>query len=78
MNTLKQQWLEYASIVLPKACSPVQKQETRRAYYAGVWTLMQMIKELGDDAVSEEQGAEELEKLENECKNFISQVGIKY
>jgi hypothetical protein len=78
MSTLEQGWLEYASKVLPKGCSPVQKQETRRAYYMGVWTLMQMIKGLGDDEVSEEQGAKELEKLENECKNFISQVGIQY
>ncbi|MFN6572381.1 hypothetical protein [Dendronalium sp. ChiSLP03b] len=78
MKTLEQEWLEYASRVLPKGCSPIQKQETRRAYYAGIWTFMQMIKELGDDEVSEEQGAEELEKLENECKDFFSQVGIKY
>lgn len=78
MNTLDQEWLEYASKVLPKGCSLVQKQETRRAYYAGIWTLLQMVKGLGDEAVSEEQAAQELEKLENECISFISQVGTKY
>ncbi|MEH2029827.1 MAG: hypothetical protein V7K67_09145 [Nostoc sp.] len=78
MNTLEQEWLNYASKVLPKGCPPVQKQETRRAYYAGIWTLLQMVKELGDDEVSEEQGAQELEKLEEECVSFMSQVGSKY
>ncbi|MBN3875229.1 hypothetical protein [Nostoc sp. JL23] len=78
MKTLEQEWLEYASKVLPKGCSPIQRQETRRAYYAGIWTLLQMVKELGDEEVSEEQGAQELDKLENECASFISQVGKKY
>jgi hypothetical protein len=78
MKTLEQEWLNYSSRILPKGCSPVQRQETRRAYYAGIWTLLQMVKEIGDDEVSEDQGVQELEKLENECINFMSQIGSKY
>lgn len=78
MNTLEQEWLNYASRILPKGCSPVQRQETRRAYYAGIWTLLQMVKAIGDDEASEEQGVQELEKLENECISFMSQIGSKY
>lgn len=35
MNTIKSAWESFASEVLPKDCSAIQREETEKAFYSG-------------------------------------------
>ena len=37
---MAEQWDQYVRTVLPTNCSPTQKQETRRAFYAGAQSIL--------------------------------------
>lgn len=59
--------------------SPIQRQEMRRAFYAGVMSLLTLQKDrLGDDDINEEESVAVLESIEQECVEFVSQIGRKY
>lgn len=68
-------WQDYAEKILPDGASAVQRQETRRAFYAGAWELLWRLAELGDDSVSEDAGAEVLEATKREIEAFVRSVG---
>lgn len=70
MKTVKAEWEEYARLVLPADAPPVQITETRRAFYAGAWSMLMQSSELGDDSVSEEQGVIALEWWRREIEAF--------
>lgn len=71
-------WNDFSRKVIPPTAPPIQRKEMRRAFYAGVWGLLQEMKQLGDDDVSEDAGVEALEAIEAECKEFANRVGIDY
>lgn len=71
---LAHSWQGYEQQVIPKNAPPVQFQETKRAFYAGAWALLGIMKRIGDD-MSEEQGADALDKLEQEIQDFINKIG---
>jgi len=71
-------WIEFEKAVIPRGAPAIQRQEMRRAFYAGTWALLQEMKRLGDDDVSEDVGVEALEAIEAECKEFTSRIGIDY
>jgi len=51
----------------------------RRAFYAGVMSLLTLQKDrLGDDDINEEESVAVLESIEQECVEFVSQIGRKY
>ena len=76
--TILKQWQSYEKYVLPKRASRVQIQETRRAFYAGVTALMGILQELGGDEWSEEEQEESLDKIHQECRDFVDRVGVDY
>ena len=43
MGVISQAWTDYAVQVLPPTCPAVQRQETRRAFYAGAVALFSSI-----------------------------------
>jgi hypothetical protein len=68
-------WQDYAEKVLPADAPPVQKQETRRAFYAGAWEILMRMADLGEPDISEDQGAEVLEATKREIERFVASVG---
>lgn len=66
-----QQYVNDAGI---ERASKVQLRETRRAFYAGASHVLAVLFDLGDDAVSEDDGAKVLEALTQEYKNFAIDV----
>lgn len=74
MKSVRESWQSFALSVLPPDAPTVQKTEMRRAYYAGCWAMLQDLKSLGEDAVSEDAGAAELDKLEAELREFQRNV----
>lgn len=71
MNTLKDDWESFDSQVIPDDAGTTQRQEMRRAFYAGAWSMLCAVERLGNEAVSEEQGVVALEKLKAECQAFV-------
>lgn len=68
-------WRSYAEHVLPAGSSPVQTQETRRAFYAGAGLLFEALANaVGPDDVSEDAGVEIMESVSTEIKAFLRDV----
>jgi predicted RNA-binding protein with PUA-like domain len=73
--TISSQWQSYEAQVLPKNCSPVQLQETRRAFYAGAASILAHMARLSNEDISEEDGSDIIEELMQESKNFTDRIG---
>lgn len=68
-------WRSYAEHVLPAGASPIQKQETRRAFYAGAGLLFEALTNaVGPDDVSEDAGMDIMESVDAEIKAFLLDV----
>lgn len=69
-------WNSYAEHVLPSGASAVQKQETRRAFYAGAGLLFEALSNaVGPDDVSEDAGMDIMQSVDDEIRAFIRDVG---
>jgi hypothetical protein len=69
-KTAAQEWEEFWKAVAPPRASAIQKQEMRRAFYAGIYCMLQTCKALGHEDVPEDDGVEVLEKLQEELEAF--------
>ena len=70
MKTVKSEWESFEAAVMPRGAGIVQRQEMRRAFYAGAWSMLCAVRGIGDDSVSEEQGIETLEAMRRELEAF--------
>lgn len=68
-------WQTYAERVLPTGADAVQRQETRRAFYAGAWEILMRMADLGEPDISEEQGVAVLEATKREIQTYVASVG---
>lgn len=73
MTTVKEEWEAFATATLPADAPPVQVQEMRRAFYAGVWSFLQAQLRAGDDMTLRESLAL-LSATEAECRAFKGDV----
>lgn len=72
LETVAQMWRSYESNVMPKDPSPIQVQETRRAFYAGALALFNVASYgIGAPSVSSEDGVAYLERIETEMNAFF-------
>jgi len=74
MNTIAEQWVAFEVLVMPKDAPPVQRQEMRRAFYAGAEAMLRLQYAAGDRDVSENAGVMMLEGWHDECRRFAQQV----
>jgi len=69
-------WASFEKDILPANAPPVQRQEMRRAFYAGSFgVLTAMLHVVGSNEVGMEEGVLILDRLYNECKAFAARVG---
>jgi len=57
--------------VVPPGASPTQVTETRRAFYGGALSLLDIVRQLPAD---DDAGVAELQALYDECRAFHKQV----
>ncbi|MBL1176934.1 hypothetical protein [Pantanalinema sp. GBBB05] len=73
-------WTGFSRVVMPADAPPIQIKEMRMAFYAGAWAALQMTKDLGavieSGAMTEMDGVNVLEEIEQECKQFTERVGV--
>lgn len=62
-------WLEYSSLCLPAACSPVQRSETMKAFYAGFMMGLDALVNAKDEEVVEKYAA-----MYSELKLFAGEI----
>jgi len=74
MNTVQEQWDEFRKLVVPKDAAPIQVQEMRRSFYAGVEAMLRIQWAIGEDSVSEDAGVAILEGIHDECQRFAQEV----
>jgi hypothetical protein len=60
---MAEQWNSFAQAVLPKDASPIQRQEMRRAFYAGAQAIL--FKVIASFAPESEPTAEDLQMMDN-------------
>ena len=73
--TIAQQWQEFANAIFEGAVSETQYHETRKAFYAGVWSVLCLQHDmLGSPDVSEEEGVRVLEGWTEECQAFYQEI----
>lgn len=65
---------DYAARVLPEGCSEIQRRETKRAFYAGVASLLIAQKQITD--LTDDEGMAALEKIEREYMAFFESGGL--
>lgn len=71
LRSLEQQWEEFASKVFAGfEPSRVQREEMRRAFYAGTWSLLCTLKDIAHPSISEQQALEHMNSIRVDCHEF--------
>jgi len=74
MNTVQEQWGSFSKIAIPKDAPDVQVTEMRRAFYAGVESMLRIQLAIGDAEISEDDAMAMLEGVYDECRRFAAEV----
>lgn len=74
MTRIADLWELFDKKVLPPHVHPVQRQEMRRAFYAGAFSVMEIILAIGKTSPTDQEGADALHALMTECVAFIEQL----
>lgn len=70
MNTIQHYWESFEASVVPKTAGPVQRQEMRRAFYAGAIAMQSIQFTVGDEDISEDAAIGILEGCRLELEAF--------
>ncbi len=74
MKSIKQEWELYKVVVVPAGASPIQLQETRRAFYAGAEAMTRLMHAATTQTATEEEGMQAFAEIERELQDFTRQV----
>lgn len=76
MITIAELFESYRKKAIHAGASETQILETRRAFFAGSYIMLELLLDnVGSDTVSEDQGVERLETLRRECEAFVAVGG---
>ena len=68
-------WLLYAEHVLPKNAAPIQRRETKRAFFAGAVLLFEnLTNAVSPDDMSEDAGVDIMAAVDAELRAFLEEV----
>jgi hypothetical protein len=74
INHMQTQWELFSKMVIPANASPVQRQEMRRAFYAGAEVMMRVNFSVGHPDYKEELGMVLLDSCVQELQKFAEDV----
>lgn len=69
-NTVQEAWEQYAANVVPPEAGDAQRVETRRAFYGGALSVVNIMIAISDQEISEDAGAAIFEGVRQECVAF--------
>lgn len=75
IGLVEAEWLRFAEITMPPTVSKIQRQEMRRAFYAGAGLLLErMTNAVGPAEISEDQGMDIMQRVHDEITAFMRDV----
>ena len=77
-HSIAQFWDEYADLCVPENASELQRQETRRAFYGGVWSVYCCVKLIATDAVGPADAHAFMATIEDECRKVKKEIITKH
>ncbi len=70
--TVFEMWTTFRNEALREIVNPIQIEETRRGFYAGAASMLELMMRVSPDDVSEDRGVEMLEALHQELRAFAT------
>ena len=70
MKTIHEVWESLEAAAIPADAPDIQRQEMRRAFYAGAQAMLHLAFSVGPESVSEDEGAAMLERWRLEVLAF--------
>jgi hypothetical protein len=76
MRTIAQQWEEFSRLVFTNGAPDIQRQEMRRAFYAGFQGAMNVLTGMAaeEDEMSDEAAQGIFTGLQDECQAFAQDI----
>jgi len=74
MNTIQEQWEKFSKLTIAKDAPDIQKQETRRAFYAGVEGLLRIQFNIAESSMSEDAAVAIFQEIEDELHMFAQDM----
>lgn len=74
MTSVKEAWASFAAATMPDDAHPIQVQEMRRGFYAGVWFLLMEVTATDYEQIPPEDAALRLLSWIEECTRFKQDV----
>jgi len=69
MKTIKDEWENFKSMVVPPGASELQKSEMKLAFYGGATVMLNIMSMVAN--MSTKEGFKLLEVCSKECENFV-------
>jgi len=74
-RTVRALWESFMHAAYPKQkISAIQRRECRRAFYGACAATLSMMREIADEAATEDEGAAALEMIDNELRQFVADM----
>jgi hypothetical protein len=74
VRTIKESWESYEDLVIPKTAGPVQRHETKQAFYAGAFVVFGITEMVAEPYVPEDMGIAQLEALKAELEAYRAEI----
>lgn len=70
MNTVQNKWEQFKEMTMPKNAPDIQTQEMKRSFYAGAFSMFNLMIDISDKH-TEEKAAKILDDINEETKAFF-------
>ena len=75
---IEQDWLDYEARVIHKNAGPIQRQETKAAYYSGAFALFySIISRLTPGTEPERDDLDMMDAIQEELDEFVNEVAVR-
>lgn len=79
LKSIEQEWEGFAAMVLEgRSPSETQRNEMKKAFFAGFAAMAFAIEEIGEPHVPEDKAFEYIEAIRAEAKSFVDQITKEY
>jgi hypothetical protein len=76
MEIVKDAWESFERRVVADDAPPIQRQEMRRAFYAGAWAVLITCETISAPDISQEQAVAILASCRKECERFVALMNM--
>lgn len=78
LQSIEECWHEFANMVLPPNVSNLQREEMKKSFYAGAWSMFSMFDRVGQPDISEAAAVVWLGERRQEAIDYANKVMADY